>query len=107
VGTAAYPVNVIGAQVSGIAAACAHMRRITADEALARIRKTLGPLKEPERRMALVYAAAGYLRARRHDWWYPDAAAIVEQAGADMAAARALADHPRRFDLSTLGEQDI
>lgn len=106
-GKPAYSVNVYGAQVSGIAAACAHLQRITADEALEEIREVLAPLTEAQRQDALTYAAAGYLRPRQHDWWYGKAAEVIERAGADMAAAQARADEPRRFDLMSLGEQDI
>lgn len=106
-GKPAYAVNVVGARISGIAARYAHLQRITADQALEEIRKVLKPLTEAQRRDALTYAAAGYLRPRQHDWWYGKAADVIERAGADMAEAQVRADEPRRFDLGSLGEQKI
>jgi hypothetical protein len=103
-GKPAYKINVYGAQVSGIAAAYAHLHRLDQAQALAEIREILARLSEADRRTALIYAASGYLRARTADWWFPDAAALLREAGADMDAAQTRAAEPRQ-DIMGLGEQ--
>src|SRR6185295_13809859 len=85
--------RVLAAQLSGTAAAHAHVRRISRDEALAEIAETLIAAKirpDSERAVAVFTdAATMYVQPTQPgaDRWYPIAAELLKAAGADLARA--------------------
>jgi hypothetical protein len=89
------PRRVLAAQLGGIAAGYAEMRRISAAEALEEIAARLtGAGVKPgteAARVALTMAAALYAveRPAVDEWWFPVALDVLVQAGADESAARA------------------
>jgi hypothetical protein len=89
------PRRVLAAQLSGAAAAFAHQKRLTADEALAEIEAELRNAKvkpgSPEAVLALTMAAGLYVvdgEPAIDQYWYRDALALLVRAGADDRAAR-------------------
>jgi hypothetical protein len=92
---------VLIAQLTGIAAGHAHVRRTTRDEAFAELDHALAAagVRDPAARAALLTeAAALYVDPTPDDdrWWAGQAAALLEEAGADLDAARALPAAQRR-----------
>jgi hypothetical protein len=98
------PRRVLAAQLSGTAARCAQTRAITVDEALVAMAALLtGAGVRPGTDAAvkaLTMAAEGYIADDPPEigqWYYPDALAVLVQAGADEEAARqARRSRPRR-----------
>jgi hypothetical protein len=89
------PRRVLVAQISGVAAGYADVKRLTADEALAEIRAELTGAKvkpgSPQAIVVLTMAAALYAvdgEPALEELWYADALALLVQAGADEDAAR-------------------
>jgi hypothetical protein len=74
-------VRVAAAQVSGVAAAYAHVRRISEGEALAEIAAILDRLPADRRQKALDQAASVYAAPGQSDLWYPAASRLLERAG--------------------------
>jgi hypothetical protein len=89
------PRRVLAAQLSGVAAGFAHVKRLTADEALTEITAELtsAKVKPGSGQAVLVLTMAASLYAvdgepALEEWWYADALALLVQAGADEGAAR-------------------
>jgi len=86
--------RVLAAQLSGVAAAVAQVRRITAEEGLAELQaEMIGAKVKPGSETAvkaLTMAASTYAvdRPRRDEWWFPEAFAFLVEAGADPDEAR-------------------
>jgi hypothetical protein len=89
------PSRVLAAQLTGVAAGYAHVRRLTADEALAELATELTNAKvkpgSGAARETLTAAAAHYVidgEPALQECWYADALALLVRAGADEDAAR-------------------
>jgi len=92
--------------LTGIAAAHAHLGRITDDEAIAKIREVLGWATSgaADRQCALDEAASVYVLQSFHQPWSPVALQLLIQAGANRdEALRSRASVPG--SLGGLGEQ--
>lgn len=93
--------------VCGSADRYAQHRATTAAEALAELREVLADVPRHRRQEVLDEAAARYARpAGEAEWYFAGAFALLVQAGADAARARAIWDaRPRKRGLLGLGEQ--
>jgi hypothetical protein len=96
------PRRVLAAQLSGVAAGYAHVKRLTADEALAEIAAELAAAKvkpgSPAAVLVLTMAASLYAvdgEPAAAEWWYADALALLVRAGADEGAARRARAEPK------------
>ena len=82
--------RIASAQLTGVAAAYAHLRRLDHAQALAEARETLTGLPVADRQQVLDEAAAAYALPGQSDVWYPAALQLLVDAGADEQAARAI-----------------
>lgn len=80
--------RITSAQLTGLAAAYAQMRRLTADQALDEMATDLAPYPADKRSEILADAAASYVGGDRH--YDGPAAELLAQAGADLEQARAI-----------------
>ena len=99
------PRRVLAAQVTGLAAAYAHMKRLTRAEALAEIGQTLAASNvRPGSADAVdlvTQAASMYVDATGPEtWWFPDAVNLLAEAGADVDRAKQLRAQRPTGDLS-------
>lgn len=95
----------IGA-LTGIAAAYAHVRRLSREEALAELRDVLASVPHAHRQRALDEAAAMFVAASTGNTWYPAALDLLITAGADLDTAREISSTRPGGNLGGLGEQD-
>lgn len=97
------------AQIQGTVRRCVVGERITGPEAIVEMGEALAELPAAWRQEVLDQAAAQYVRpsAAGDEHWFPAALALMVEAGADEAAARAIRAARREVrGLSGLGEQD-
>lgn len=94
--------RVASAGLTGIAAAHAHLRRLTAEQAVAEMRQLLARWQGSQRQQVLDEAAAQYTAPGP---WHEAALAVLVQAGADPArAAEIWSARPQVTGLGGLGE---
>lgn len=76
------------AELTGVAAAYAHVRRLDRDQALAELGGVLAGVQPAARQQVLDEAAAGYVPTSSAEAWYPSALQLLVDAGADRERAQ-------------------
>src|SRR5262249_44616774 len=92
-------------KLTGVAAAYAHVKRLTASEALAEVRDVLAGLRPTQRQELLDEAAAMYVAPDENHRWYSNALELLVSAGANRDTAEQIRARQSGLDLGKIGEQ--